>query len=62
MDPLLSAEAELASKKKEAERQLDQQAAIIAQPATVLRDAEAKPMPHSIVTQREKCSEFPPGG
>ena len=35
MDPLRSAEAELASKKKEAERQLDQQATIIAQPATV---------------------------
>ena len=70
MDPLRSAEAELASKKKEAERQLDQQAAIIAQPATVLEFARdvGEFIKHSTPKERKqvlkrfvKCVWIEPG-
>ena len=70
MDLLRSAEAELASKKKEAERQLDQQAAIIAQPATVLEFARdvGEFIKHSTPKERKqvlkrfvKCVWIEPG-
>ena len=70
MEPLRSTEAELVAKKKEAERQLDQQAAIIAEPATVLEFARqvAEFIKHSTPKQRKqvlqrfvKCVWIEPG-
>ena len=70
MEPLRHTEAELATKKKEAERQLDQQAAIIAEPATVLEFARqaAEFIKHSTPKQRKqvlqrfvKCVWIEPG-
>ena len=70
MDPLRRTEAELEAKKKEAERQLDQQAAIIAQPAAVLEFARqvGEFIKHSTPKERKqvlkrfvKCVWIEPG-
>ena len=70
MDPLRRTEAELETKKKEAERQLDQQAAIIADPATVLEFARqvGEFIKHSTPKERKqvlkrfvKCVWIEPG-
>ena len=70
MEPLRRTEADLVAKKKEAERQLDQQAAIIAEPATVLEFARqvGEFIKHSTPKQRKqvlkrfvKCVWIEPG-
>ena len=70
MEPLRRTEADLETKRKEAERQLDQQAAIIAEPTTVLEFARqvAEFIKHSTPKQRKqvlkrfvKCVWIEPG-
>ena len=70
MEPLRRTEVDLVAKKREAERQLDQQAAIIAEPATVLKFARqvAEFIRHSTPKQRKqvlkrfvKCVWIEPG-